>query len=186
MTGIEMTHGLPRLAAGADRCRRRTSSSVSATSRPRSALINEGKVRALGVSTKERVAPLPHLAPIADQGGRLRCGVVADGGGARGHAQGRHRAPARRDQGLHGAARDRSRSSRWACSVDTPSVANLQIFCPDRDRAMEQGRATSRYRRLAMTHGSAGAAIAVEPRRGRADAGHPEHAVTAPLLSMRG
>jgi tripartite-type tricarboxylate transporter receptor subunit TctC len=35
---------------------------------PALALINEGKVRALGVSTKERVAVLPHIAPIAEQG----------------------------------------------------------------------------------------------------------------------
>jgi tripartite-type tricarboxylate transporter receptor subunit TctC len=45
MTGIEMTH-VPY----------------------RGSLINEGKVRALGVSTKERVAALPHLVPIAEQG----------------------------------------------------------------------------------------------------------------------
>ena len=36
--------------------------------RRRSSLINEGKVRAIGVSTKERVAALPHLVPIAEQG----------------------------------------------------------------------------------------------------------------------
>jgi tripartite-type tricarboxylate transporter receptor subunit TctC len=35
---------------------------------PALALINEGKVRALGVSTKERVAVLPQIAPIAEQG----------------------------------------------------------------------------------------------------------------------
>src|SRR5262249_27848154 len=35
---------------------------------PALSLIREGKVRALGVSTKERVAALPDLAPIAEQG----------------------------------------------------------------------------------------------------------------------
>ena len=35
---------------------------------PALGLINEGKVRAIGVSTKERVAALPHLVPIAEQG----------------------------------------------------------------------------------------------------------------------
>ena len=35
---------------------------------PALSLINEGKVRAIGVSTKERVAALPHLVPIAEQG----------------------------------------------------------------------------------------------------------------------
>jgi tripartite-type tricarboxylate transporter receptor subunit TctC len=35
---------------------------------PALSLINDGKVRALGVSTKERVPVLPQLAPIAEQG----------------------------------------------------------------------------------------------------------------------
>ena len=35
---------------------------------PALSLINEGRVRAIGVSTKERVAALPHLVPIAEQG----------------------------------------------------------------------------------------------------------------------
>src|SRR5207245_5300500 len=35
---------------------------------PALGLINEGKVRALGVSTKERVAALPDLASLAEQG----------------------------------------------------------------------------------------------------------------------
>src|SRR5262249_61138257 len=35
---------------------------------PALSLIAEGKVRALGVSTRERVAPLPQLAPIAELG----------------------------------------------------------------------------------------------------------------------
>jgi tripartite-type tricarboxylate transporter receptor subunit TctC len=69
MTGIEMTHvpyrgSLPALTDVAAGHVQLMFSDVP----PALALINEGKVRALGVSTKERVASLPHLAPIADQG----------------------------------------------------------------------------------------------------------------------
>jgi tripartite-type tricarboxylate transporter receptor subunit TctC len=69
MTGIEMTHvpyrgSLPALTDVAAGHVQLMFSDVP----PALALINEGKVRALGVSTKERVAALPHLAPIADQG----------------------------------------------------------------------------------------------------------------------
>ena len=69
MTGIEMTHvpyrgSLPALTDVAAGHVQLMFSDVP----PALALINEGKVRALGVSTKERVAALPHLAPIAEQG----------------------------------------------------------------------------------------------------------------------
>jgi tripartite-type tricarboxylate transporter receptor subunit TctC len=69
MTGIEMTHvpyrgSLPALTDVAAGHVQLMFSDVP----PALALINEGKVRALGVSTKERIAVLPHLAPIADQG----------------------------------------------------------------------------------------------------------------------
>ena len=69
MTGIEMTHvpyrgSLPALTDVAAGHVQLMFSDVP----PALALINDGKVRALGVSTKERVAALPHLAPIADQG----------------------------------------------------------------------------------------------------------------------
>jgi hypothetical protein len=64
-------------------------------------------VRALGVSTKERVAALPHLSPIAEQGvigfdAASWQMVVAPAA----HAQGHRRAPAYRDQRIHAAGGD--------------------------------------------------------------------------------
>jgi len=69
MTGIEMTHvpyrgSLPALTDVAAGHVQLMFSDVP----PALALINEGKVRGLGVSTKERIAALPHLAPISEQG----------------------------------------------------------------------------------------------------------------------
>jgi tripartite-type tricarboxylate transporter receptor subunit TctC len=68
-TGIEMTHvpyrgsvpALTDVAAGHVQL-------MFCDIPPALSLINEGKVRALGVSTKERVAALPHLSSIAEQG----------------------------------------------------------------------------------------------------------------------
>ena len=69
MTGIDMTHvpyrgSLPALTDVAAGHVELMFSDVP----PAIGMINEGKVRALGVSTKERVAALPDLAPIAEQG----------------------------------------------------------------------------------------------------------------------
>jgi tripartite-type tricarboxylate transporter receptor subunit TctC len=69
MTGIEMTHvpyrgsvpALTDVAAGHVHL-------MFSDIPPALALINEGKVRALGVSTKERVAALPQLLSIDEQG----------------------------------------------------------------------------------------------------------------------
>ena len=69
MTGIEMTHvpyrgsvpALTDVAAGHVQL-------MFCDIPPALGLINEGKVRALGVSTKERVAALPNLSPLAEQG----------------------------------------------------------------------------------------------------------------------
>jgi tripartite-type tricarboxylate transporter receptor subunit TctC len=68
-TGIEMTHvpyrgsvpALTDVAAGHVQL-------MFCDIPPALSLINEGKLRALGVSTKERVAALPQLSPIAEQG----------------------------------------------------------------------------------------------------------------------
>src|SRR5262245_11066842 len=68
-TGIEMTHvpyrgsvpALTDVAAGHVQL-------MFCDIPPALGLINEGKVRALGVSTKERVAALPDLASVAEQG----------------------------------------------------------------------------------------------------------------------
>jgi tripartite-type tricarboxylate transporter receptor subunit TctC len=69
MTGIEMTHvpyrgSVPALTDVAAGHVHLMFSDVP----PALSLISEGKVRALGVSTKERVAALPNLAPIAELG----------------------------------------------------------------------------------------------------------------------
>jgi tripartite-type tricarboxylate transporter receptor subunit TctC len=69
MTGIEMTHvpyrgsvpALTDVAAGHAQL-------MFCDIPPALGLIKEGKVRALGVSTKERVAALPDLASVAEQG----------------------------------------------------------------------------------------------------------------------
>jgi len=69
MTGVEMTHvpyrgsvpALTDVAAGHVQL-------MFCDIPPALGLINEGKVRALGVSTKERVAALPDLASVAEQG----------------------------------------------------------------------------------------------------------------------
>jgi tripartite-type tricarboxylate transporter receptor subunit TctC len=69
MTGIAMTHvpyrgSVPALSDVAAGHIQLMFSDVP----PALGLINDGKVRGLGVSTKERVAVLPDLAPIAEQG----------------------------------------------------------------------------------------------------------------------
>jgi tripartite-type tricarboxylate transporter receptor subunit TctC len=69
MTGIAMTHvpyrgSVPALSDVAAGHVQLMFSDVP----PALGLINDGKVRGLGVSTKERVAVLPDLAPIAEQG----------------------------------------------------------------------------------------------------------------------
>ena len=69
MTGVEMTHvpyrgsvpALSDVAAGHVQL-------MFCDIPPALSLINEGKVRALGVSTKERVAALPGISSIAEQG----------------------------------------------------------------------------------------------------------------------
>src|SRR6202040_3848733 len=69
MTGVEMTHvpyrgsvpALSDVAAGHVQL-------MFCDIPPALGLINEGKVRALGVSTKERVAALPGISSIAEQG----------------------------------------------------------------------------------------------------------------------
>jgi tripartite-type tricarboxylate transporter receptor subunit TctC len=69
MTGVEMTHvpyrgsvpALSDVAAGHVQL-------MFCDIPPALSLINEGKVRALGVSTKERVAALPGVSSIAEQG----------------------------------------------------------------------------------------------------------------------
>jgi tripartite-type tricarboxylate transporter receptor subunit TctC len=97
---------------------------------PALSLINEGRVRAIGVSTKERVAALPHLVPIAEQG-------VADFDAASWQMV---VAPAATPKDiverLHAEIKEfmvqpeiKEHILRMGLlPIDTPSVANLQIF----------------------------------------------------------
>jgi len=97
---------------------------------PALGLINEGRVRAISVSTKERVAALPHLVPIAEQG-------VADFDAASWQMV---VAPAATPkdivQRLHAEIKEfmvqpeiKEHVVRMGLlPIDTPSVANLQIF----------------------------------------------------------
>jgi tripartite-type tricarboxylate transporter receptor subunit TctC len=130
-TGIEMTHvpyrgSVPALTDVAAGHVQLMFSDVP----PALSLINEGKVRAIGVSTKERVAALPHLAPIAEQG-------VADFDAASWQMV---VAPAAtpRDivERLHAEIKEfmvlpeiKEHIFRMGLlPIDTPSVANLKIF----------------------------------------------------------
>ncbi len=130
-TGIEMTHipyrgsvpALTDVAAGHVQL-------MFSDIPPALSLINEGRVRAIGVSTKERVAALPHLVPIAEQG-------VADFDAASWQMV---VAPAATPkdivQRLHAEIKEfmvqpdiKEHVFRMGLlPIDTPSVANLQIF----------------------------------------------------------
>jgi tripartite-type tricarboxylate transporter receptor subunit TctC len=98
---------------------------------PALGLVKEGKVRALGVSTKERVAVLPELLPIAEQGvtgfdaASWQMVVVVPAG-----------TPKDVVERLHGEIQQfmvRAEIKQHAAKmgllpIDTPSVACLQIF----------------------------------------------------------
>jgi tripartite-type tricarboxylate transporter receptor subunit TctC len=97
---------------------------------PALSLIREGKLRALGVSTKERVAALPDLAPIGELGvpgfdAASWQMVVAPAG-----------TPKQVVERLHGEIKEflvqreiRDQiAEHGMLPIDTPSVANLQIF----------------------------------------------------------
>jgi tripartite-type tricarboxylate transporter receptor subunit TctC len=93
-------------------------------------LIKEGKVRALGVSTKERVAALPHLSPIAEQGvtgfdAASWQMVVAPAATPKDIVERLHteikeymRQPAIREYA----------ANMGVLPIDTPSIASLQVF----------------------------------------------------------
>jgi tripartite-type tricarboxylate transporter receptor subunit TctC len=97
---------------------------------PALGLVKEGKLRALGVSTKERVAALPDLLPIAEQGASgfdaASWQMVAVPAGT----------PKDIVERLHGEIKQFMRrpeikqhaSSMGLLPIDTPSVASLQIF----------------------------------------------------------
>src|SRR5262245_38249947 len=97
---------------------------------PALSLIREGKVRALGVSTKERVAALPDLAPIADLGvagfdAASWQMVVAPAGTPADVVERLH--TEMKDFMGQRAIRDRV-AEHGMLPINTPSVANLSVF----------------------------------------------------------
>jgi len=153
MTGVEMTHvpyrgsvpALSDVAAGHVQL-------MFCDIPPALGLINEGKVRGLGVSTKERVAALPGISSIAEQGltgfdAASWQMVVAPAA-----------TPEDIVQRLHAEIKEfmvQPEIKEYTFKVGLapgrhalgPQPARL---CADRDRAMGQSRGTGRNRRLAM------------------------------------
>jgi tripartite-type tricarboxylate transporter receptor subunit TctC len=97
---------------------------------PALSLIKEGKVRALGVSTKERVAALPHLSPIAEQG------VIGFDAASWQMVVAPAATPKDIVERLHTEIKEFMRlaeirehaSKMGMLPMDTPSVASLQVF----------------------------------------------------------
>ena len=130
-TGIEMTHvpyrgsvpALTDVAAG-------HVSLMFCDIPPALSLIKEGKVRALAVSTKERVAALPHLSPIAEQG------VIGFDAASWQMVVAPAATPKDIVERLHTEIKEFMRqaeirdhaSSMGVLPIDTPSVASLQVF----------------------------------------------------------
>jgi tripartite-type tricarboxylate transporter receptor subunit TctC len=130
-TGIEMTHvpyrgsvpALTDVAAG-------HVGLMFCDIPPALSLINEGKLRALGVSTKERVAALSHLSPIAEQG------VTGFDAASWQMVVAPAATPKEIVERLHteikqfmrlGEIRDHA-AKIGMLPIDTPSVASLQVF----------------------------------------------------------
>ena len=97
---------------------------------PALGLVNDGKVRALGVSTKERLAALPQLSPIAEQGvigfdAASWQMVVAPAATSKEIVERLHTQI--KDVMLEADIREHI-AKMGALPIDTPSVANLRIF----------------------------------------------------------
>ena len=156
MTGVEMTHvpyrgsmpALTDVAAGHVQL-------MFCDVPPALGLIAEGKLRALGVSTKERVGCVAESC--ADRRARrirLRRSLVADGGHAR------RRRPTTSIERLHGEIKEfmaqreirEQIAKHGMLPIDTPSVASLQRLREIGNCAMGQACRASRRRRLPMTH----------------------------------
>jgi tripartite-type tricarboxylate transporter receptor subunit TctC len=131
MTGIEMTHvpyrgSVPALTDVAAGHVQLLFSDVP----PALSMINEGKVRALGVSTKERVAALPDLWPIAELGvpgfdAASWQMVVAPAGTPRDIVERLH--AELKGVMVQGEIKEHV-SKMGLLPIDTPSVASLQVF----------------------------------------------------------
>jgi tripartite-type tricarboxylate transporter receptor subunit TctC len=97
---------------------------------PALSLINEGKVRAIGVSTRERVAALPHLSPLAEQG------VIGFDAASWQMVVAPAATPKDIVERLHTEIKEFMRqaeirehvSRMGVLPIDTPSVASLQVF----------------------------------------------------------
>jgi tripartite-type tricarboxylate transporter receptor subunit TctC len=97
---------------------------------PALGLVNDGKVRALGVSTKERLAALPQLSPIAEQG------VIGFDAASWQMVVAPAATPKEIVERVHTQIKDvmlqadiREHIAKMgALPIDTPSVANLRIF----------------------------------------------------------
>ena len=155
---------------------------------PALSLINEGKVRALGVSTKERVPALPHLAPIAEQGvtgfdAASWQMVVAPAG-----------TPKDVIERLHTEIKDfmvtvgdqANMCPRWACSPSTrPRLPTCTSSC--RRRSLVGGKSWNRPASPARNDECLARPL-VPSERGPARGGrHANRAqMTAPLLAVRG
>jgi tripartite-type tricarboxylate transporter receptor subunit TctC len=131
MTGIEMNHvpyrgSVPALTDVAAGHVELMFSDVP----PALSLINDGKLRALGVSTKERVPALPHLSPIAEQGvagfdAASWQMVVAPAATPRDIVERLHTEI--KDFMVQGETKQHV-VKMGLLPIDTPSVASLQIF----------------------------------------------------------
>jgi tripartite-type tricarboxylate transporter receptor subunit TctC len=130
-TGIELTHvpyrgsvpALTDIAAGHVQL-------MFCDVPPALSLVNDGKVRALGVSTKERVVALPQLSPIAEQGvsgfdAASWQMVVAPAGTPKEIVERLHAEI--KDLMLQADIRDHA-AKMGVLPIDTPSVASLRIF----------------------------------------------------------
>jgi tripartite-type tricarboxylate transporter receptor subunit TctC len=131
MTGIEMAHvpyrgSVPALTDVAAGHIQLMFSDVP----PALGLINDGKLRGLGVSTKERVAVLPDLAPIAEQGvpgfdAASWQMVVVPAGTSKDIVERLHT----EIKNLMLQPEIKEQVSRMGLlPIDTPSVTNLQVF----------------------------------------------------------
>ena len=115
-------------------------------------LIRAGQLRALGVTTAQRVAAAPDIPPLSQAGlARICRFILADGGGAGGNSQAdpaqaqwgiaRHPGRARPPEGFY---RPRPHSGR------EPVTRGVAGLCQVRNRALGQGRRAGRRRRLAL------------------------------------
>jgi len=141
---------LSRLGAGADRHRRRPRPAhvlrCSAGARLGQRRQGAGARRLHQGAGPRAVPAFPHCR---SGGERIRRGVLADGGGPGGYAEGDRRAAARRDQGRD-AAGGRARRKDGRAADRHPLGRQPAHLRSDGDRSLEQSRGTGRHRRLAM------------------------------------